>query len=65
MLPDGDLTGADYNAGERATDPYIVSLVTAAREGRAAKQTENSIVVLDELASTAVRRRTELLKSGR
>ena len=57
------LTGVDNHAGERAADPYLVSLVTATRKGRAAKQSENINVVADELAGTAVRRRTMLLNS--
>lgn len=62
MPIDGDrLTGADYSAEERAADPYIVSLVTTVRAGRNARQSENMSIVCDELASTAVRRRTQLL----
>ncbi len=57
------LTGANYHAEERAADPYLVTLVTASRKGRAAKQSENINVVADELAGTAVRRRTILLNS--
>jgi hypothetical protein len=63
MAPDGaPLSGIETYDGDRSTDPYLVSLVNAAREGRAARQSENIKVVSDELAATAVRRRTILLK---
>ena len=65
MLPDGEGVTNQATHDAEPVDPYVVSLVTAAREGRAAKRAEAIRVVQDELMGTSTRRRAQLLNSSR
>ena len=67
MAPHGDRNNG-IHAGEDALsaehDPYIVSLVRATRQPRPDRMSENAAIVFDELQSSSLRRRTDLLSSG-
>ena len=70
MVPDGEnISTNDAQSGDHAVphdqDPYLVSLVTAANQQKAQLHSENIAVIVDELQGTALRRRSQLLNSGR
>ena len=45
-------------------DPYLISIVNGCNDAAGIRRSENMSVVVDELDSTAVRRRSVLLRSG-
>jgi hypothetical protein len=63
MLPDKEVNSSQTSAESLDQDPYVVSLVSQTRPS-ARSQSENIRTVLDEMQGTALRRRTQLLKSG-
>ena len=63
MLPDKEVNSSQASAESLDQDPYVVSLVSQTRPS-ARSQSENIRTVLDEMQGTALRRRTQLLKSG-
>lgn len=63
MLPDKEVNSNQNSAESLDQDPYVVSLVSQTRPS-ARSQSENIRTVLDEMQGTALRRRTQLLKSG-
>ena len=65
MLPDGEGVSTHDAHDADNVDPYVVSLVTAARESKAEKHSEAIRVVEDELLGSSTRRRAQLLNSTR
>ena len=65
MLPDGEGVTNHATHDAEPVDTYLVSLVKATREDRAAKHAENIRVVQDEMLGTSTRRRAQLLNTGR
>ena len=63
MLPDREVNSNQSSAESLDQDPYVVSLVSQTRPSARA-QSENIRTVLDEMQGTALRRRSQLLKSG-
>jgi hypothetical protein len=70
MVPDGEnISVSDAQASDHAAphdqDPYLASLAAAANELKAQQHSENISVIVDEMQGTALRRRSQLLNSGR
>ena len=70
MVPDGENISINNgpvsdHAVPQDQDPYLVSLATAANKKKVQQYSENMTVIVDELQGTAVRRRSQLLNSGR
>ena len=69
MLPDGENISTNDvqqqdQGGQQDQDPYLVSLAVAANTQKVRQYSESMTVIVDELQGTALRRRSQLLKSG-
>ncbi|MCP4002039.1 MAG: hypothetical protein GY727_14105 [Gammaproteobacteria bacterium] len=62
MLPDGENISTN-DVQQQDQDPYLVPLVAAANNQKVRKYSESMAVIVDELQGTALRRRSQLLKS--
>jgi hypothetical protein len=69
MVPDGEnIATTDIQQPDQGVqqdqDPYLVSLAVAVNKQKVQLHSENITVIVDELQGTALRRRSQLLKSG-
>jgi hypothetical protein len=69
MVPDGENISTNdiqqsEKGGQQDQDPYLVSLAVAVNKQKVQLHSENIAVIVDELQGTALRRRSQLLKSG-